>query len=130
MMYVANPDLGSAKLHDKSRRRFRMSFSAYVCLLETICDEEEVFKRWLPGRNYWGNKTSPIELLLLGALRYIERGLTFDDLEEYTAISEETHRQFLHSFIQYGSTRLFNAMVTMPTTVQEYQQSQRQNVIG
>ena len=52
--------------------------------------------------------------MILGALRYTGRGWTFNDLEEATAISEETHRQFYHAFIQVGSTILFKKYVIEP----------------
>jgi hypothetical protein len=68
--------------------------------------------------------------LLLVSLRYLGRGLTFDDLEEYTAIHEETHRQFFHKFIEFASTALFCEYVQMPTTVEEYKRSQLQYDIG
>ncbi len=48
-----------------------------------------------PHWNKW-NSTSPLELLLLGALSYIGHGWTFDDLEESTLISAEVHRNLLH----------------------------------
>jgi hypothetical protein len=41
-----------------------------------------------------GVASSPIEIMLLGALQYLGRGLTFDDIKEATCISEETHCQF------------------------------------
>ena len=41
----------------------------------------------------------PLELLVLGSLRYLGRGWTFDDLEEATGISEESHRVFFRRFI-------------------------------
>ena len=44
-------------------------------------------------------KRSPLGLLLLGSLRYIGRGWTFDDLEEATGINEETHRQFFTNLL-------------------------------
>ena len=50
--------------------------------------------------DFFRNKTSPIELLLLGTLRYLGRGWTFDDIEEATAISLEVHRVFsMHSSV-------------------------------
>ena len=59
----------------------------------------ESFRRWYPGTvNAGGNPASPIELLVLGTLRYLGRGFTFDDLEEVTLVSEEVHRIFfIHS---------------------------------
>jgi hypothetical protein len=45
--------------------------------------------------------SSLIELLVLGLLRYIGRGWTFDDIKEQTAISNEVHRLFFHTFIDF-----------------------------
>ena len=42
--------------------------------------------------------------------------MTFDDIEESTAISAETIRQFFHIFIKYGSTSLFKKYVIIPLT--------------
>jgi hypothetical protein len=54
--------------------------------------------------------------MILGALRYLGRGWTFDDCEESTAISEEVHRVFFHQFIKIGSTILFEKYVRTPQT--------------
>jgi hypothetical protein len=89
LMYIKNPALDSNKFKKKFRRRFRMSHDQFERLMGRV-RVDETFKRWHPSaRNAY--RTSPIELLVLGALRYLGRGLTFDDLEEYTAINEETH---------------------------------------
>jgi len=66
-----------------------------------------------------GRESSPLELLLLGPLHYLGQGWTFDDLKEATNINKETHRQFLHVFIEYGSTVLFAKHVPIPTTAKE-----------
>jgi hypothetical protein len=101
-------------------------------LVDRVKGEDIFFNRWMPpvGRNFYGNKTSPIELLVLGALRYLGRGLTFDDLEEYTAISEETHRQFFHKFIEFGSTILYDEFVRMPINAEDYRRSNIQYNVG
>ena len=130
MMYVKSPSLDSDKFNKKFRRRFRMSYHEFQILLEMV-KNDALFTRWHQHkRDAYGTRASPIELLLLGALRYLGRGLTFDDLEECTAIHEETHRQFLHRFIEYGSTVLYNEFVKMPSTAEEYQRSRRQYDIG
>jgi len=95
-----------------------MPYDEYRNLLRKICDRE-LFVRWM-GCDGSGVPASPIGLLLLGALRYLGRGLTFDDLEEYTAISEETHRQFFHKFIQFGAESLYPEYVQYPTTAEEF----------
>ena len=50
------------------------------------CRNHEIFVRWT-GPDACKRNASPIELLVLGALRYLGRGWTFDDLEESTAVS-------------------------------------------
>ena len=55
--------------------------------------------------------TSPIELLLLGSLRYMGRGWTFDDLEKESGINDDIHRQFFHQFIKYGKNILYSKYV-------------------
>jgi hypothetical protein len=64
-----------------------------------------------------GLAASPMELLLLGSLRYLGRGWSFDDLEESTSISQETHRCFFHIFIQFGRPILYPLYVIHPTNV-------------
>ena len=131
MMYVKSPALDNDKFNLKFRRRFRMSHQQFLILLEKVKTADTFFGRWKSNaKDAYGTRASPIELLLLSALRYLGRGLTFDDLEEYTAISEETHQQFLHKFIEYGSSVLFKEFVRMPTTAAEYKKSQRQYDIG
>lgn len=65
---------------------------------------------------------SPIELLLLGSLRYLGRGWTFDCLEEAICIGEETNRQFLHGFIFWGSTDFYSQQVKIPETADDLKQ--------
>ena len=67
---------------------------------------------------------------MLGALRYLGRGLTFDDLEEMTAIGEETHRRFFHQFIKYGAEVLYPFYVKTPVNAEEYAQHQNEFDMG
>ncbi len=66
-----------------------------------------------------GQKATPIELLVLGALRYLGRGWTFDDIEECTAVSQEVHRVFFGKFIEFSSTVLYNKYVVYPKNFEE-----------
>jgi hypothetical protein len=77
-------------------------------MVQKIKASSDIFGRWLKS------KSSPIELLILGSFRYLGRGLTFDDLQEYTGISEDVHRCFFHAFIKFGSTKLFKEYVIAP----------------
>ena len=112
--YIENPPLNSQRFCHKFRRRFRMEYKSFTTLLDMV-RSDIFFVKWTK-KDATGRDSSPIELLLLGALRYLGRGHTFDDMEENTAISEETHRKFLHQFIEYGSTILFGKYVSTPAT--------------
>ena len=74
-----------------------------------------LFNSWDSSRTGCvGVPSLPIELLLLGVLCYLGRGWCFDDLEEQTCISDKTHRTFLHVYLLFGSTTLFNKYVSLP----------------
>jgi hypothetical protein len=115
-VYVNNPPL-TLSFQKKFRRRFRLPYQQYLELLEDS-RRNNWFPQWT-GINAAGKPSSPLELLLLGALRYIGRGITFDDIEEDTGICQETHRLFFHAFIEIGSTALFVKYVTAPANGQE-----------
>ena len=114
--YLHDPALEDKNFHKKFRHRFRMKHSSF-CKLLGMVKEDECFKSWT--RKAGPTKPSPIGLLLLGTLRYLGRGWTFDDLEEQTSISAEVHRKFLHVFINWASTTLFHDMVTTPSLVED-----------
>jgi DDE superfamily endonuclease len=118
------------KFAKKFRRRFRMPHSEFKQLLFQL-NYDGQFARWKEGStDAVGRPATPLGLLLLGALRYLGRGLTFDDLEEYTAVAEETHRQFFHVFIEWGSTVLFKQHVKCPTNAEEYSLHQNEFTVG
>ena len=58
-------------------------------------------------------------MLVLGSLRYLGRGWTFDDIEENTAIGKEVHRTFFHRFVEFGSTVLYEKYALTPVFVNE-----------
>ena len=43
----------------------------------------------------------------MGALRYLGRGWTFDDIKEATGVTQEVNRQFFHVFVSYGIIVLY-----------------------
>lgn len=90
MMYVCNPLINQdVSMHAKFRKRFRIPYANYLELVE-LCTSDYRFQKWC-GFKKNNKRASPIELLVLGALRYLGRGFTFDDIEECTAISCEVH---------------------------------------
>ena len=122
MTYVLSPESMSEREFKKFRLRFRLPYCQYQQLLQRISNPQDPwsthFQRW-QNRNAAGREPSPLSLLLLGTLRYIGRGFTFDDLEESTSISADVHRVFFHCFISFGSTMLYDEYVLAPTTEEE-----------
>jgi hypothetical protein len=103
----------------KFRRRFRMPIDEWIIFVEKL-NSNPLFKPWKIGNtDVCGRQCSPIALLSLGALKYLGRKCTFDDLEESTFISERTHERFFEKFVEFGSTSLFHEYVIMPRTVEE-----------
>ena len=89
-LYVSCPHSGDERFEKMFRRRLRLPYQSF---LEFV--EDARANNWFPRSTRCdATKKDPLslELLILGAFRYIGRGFTFDDLEEATAISEETHR--------------------------------------
>eukprot|EP00804_Cyclotella_cryptica_P015709 CCRYP_019516-RA/>CCRYP_019516-RA protein AED:0.25 eAED:0.25 QI:0/0/0/1/1/1/2/0/275 len=115
--YVENPLLEDEKFLKKFRIRFRLPYNNFE-ELSVECKASNLFMRWM-SCDAVGQKATPIELLVLGALRYLGRGWTFDDIEECTAVSQEVHRVFFGKFIEFGSTVLYNKYVVYPKNFKE-----------
>ena len=145
-LYVLGPMPDDEDWSKKFRNRFRLPYHCYIELLNEASNEKW-FPRWAMMSER--KRSSPLELLVLGALRYLGRGWTFDDLEESTAISAEVHRAFFHEvrvgdlihvmlfisfpntnhisppislllqFVKVGSTVLYKKYVVAPTTAEE-----------
>ena len=97
MYYIKSPERGDNQFESKFRSRFRLPYDTFIELYE-IVKKDILFIRW----NRYNNGNNPrLGLLLLGVLRYLGRGWTFDDLEEATAISTHVHRDFIHQFLQF-----------------------------
>ena len=81
--------------YEKFRKRFRMPYAKFVELVEQMRSE-----KWFPKVelcNALGQPGVPLSLLVLGALRVLGRSWVFDDVEEATGVSTETHRKFFHN---------------------------------
>jgi hypothetical protein len=103
----------------KFRRRFRMPYDSWKSFVERL-NNDNLFSTWHRGnKDCCGRESSPIELLSLASLRYLGRKCTFDDLEEFTFISERTIERFFQQFIVFGGTRLYKEFVVAPSTPEE-----------
>ena len=118
-IYVEDPNLENLKFRSKFRRRFRCSYNSYTKHLADV-KESPLFQTWVDNEvSASGKVSSPIELLVLGALRYLGRGWCFDDLEEQTCIGEDTHRRFIHVYLLWGLTTLYEKYVSLPEDGEE-----------
>ena len=108
LLYIAHPPI-TERIFKLFRLRFRMPYQSFLDLAENIrCNEKN--SQWTRA-DAAGVSSHDIKLLLLGALRYIGRAWTLDDISEANGISIDTNRVFLMSFIQYGSTVLYQKWV-------------------
>ena len=85
----------NAKHFSLFRRRFRMPYQSYLNLVHEARDNN-----WFPQYekyNAIGQKGIPLDVLILGALRYLGRGSTFDDIFDATDVSEEVHRCYSYT---------------------------------
>ena len=108
MLYIAHPPI-TKHILKLFHSRFRMPYTSFLDLTEDI-RHHEYFSQWTRS-DAVGVLPHDIKLLLLGALRYIGRAWTFDDISEANGISVDTNRVFLMSFIKYGSTELYQKWV-------------------
>ena len=109
------PTLLTNRQRMKFRKRYRMPYDTWRDFVDEL-NKSEIMKTWHRG-NVDATKTkmcSPIELLSLGALKYLGRKCTFDDIEETTFISERTHERFFKKFIEFGSKTFYPKHVVMP----------------
>ena len=113
--YIKDPKIDDSTVMKVFRRRFRMPYQAWQDLVND-CRKSKLFERWNDKTDAIGLSCSSLELLVLGTLRYLGRGWTFDDIAEATGVSEEIHRQFFHVFVTYGSTEYYDKHVSMPAS--------------
>jgi hypothetical protein len=66
-----------------------------------------------------GRRVPPLPLKVLGYLRVVGRGHSFDDVEENTGISETAFRVFFHDFSERGARFLYPMFVSMPSSAAE-----------
>ena len=117
-LYVADSDRErSKKFYLLFRRRFRLPYQSYRDLVTEFRDND-----WLPRyerKNAIGQPGVPLDILILGALRYLGRGWTFDDINEATCVSEEVHRRFFKDFTIACTENLYPKWVKRPETPEE-----------
>lgn len=116
--YVSQVGWFKNKRHfDQFRRRFRMPYNEFKGLVKLARDQN-----WFPTyerMNACRQPGIPLDLFILGALRYLGRGWTFDDIAEATGVSEESHRIFFNLFVKACRKYLYPMWVKRPETDEE-----------
>jgi hypothetical protein len=103
-MYVVNFCLFEEDLSEVLkffRTRFCLPYSSFLELVADI-SANDIFDRWCDIKNK-NHRCSPIQLLVLGPLRYLGQGWTFEDIEESTAITLNVHRVFFITLSSMGA---------------------------
>ena len=59
-------------------------------------------------------------------LRYLGRSVTIDDLHEESCVGRETIRVFIHTFLVFGSTVLYDKHVSTPFTSDDLSECERE----
>ena len=110
-------DDDTSHLGKKFRRRFRVPY----CIFQDICTDIKLHGLHEEGKkDASGSEAVSIELLVLGSLRLVGSGCTFDAIEELTNVDEETHRVFFHeNFCAWGE-RAAERHIRMPSTDEEF----------
>ena len=108
LLYIAHPPMND-RILKLFRLRFRLPYQSFIDLSKLITEHAK-FSQWTRS-DAVGRSSHDIKLLLLGALRYMGRAWTLDDISEANGISVDTNRVFLLSFIEYGSTVLYQKWV-------------------
>mmetsp|Transcript_15157 Transcript_15157/g.21613 ORF Transcript_15157/g.21613 Transcript_15157/m.21613 type:complete len:311 (+) Transcript_15157:55-987(+) len=132
--YVSQPAIGGTNFSKKFRNKFRLPFDLFGELVEKVQHNEDSFPTRFranggPNRKHHPEVT-PIALLVLGALRVLGRGTIFDSLTETTYVGAETHREFVRSFIDWGSKFLYTQFVYYPRTQQHTQVNLNEMKLG
>ena len=116
-----DPKNQSAGYHDPSghratlfRNSFRMPFSVFEHLLNTM---EPFFPRTL---DCIGKESTPLGLLLLGALSFMGNQHSFLGLKAVTNVSAQTNRDFFRKFVRWGREHLYPKYVKQPETPEEF----------
>lgn len=95
------------------RKRFRLPFSDFYPIYETVRDEE-----WF-GFEKLSKRIPPLPLKIMGTFRLLGRNLVYDDVAEISKINSETMRVFYRGFTHQFSRRFYDEWMKQPTTSEE-----------
>ena len=107
------------------RRRFRMPFSLFKCLIAEMLQD-----KWFSGFGPQGegrvnaiklesNRGASLQVLVLSSLRVLGRGTGFDECYDGSGCKEECIRLFFHKFCPMLVAKLMSSVVRPPLTEEE-----------
>ena len=100
----------------KFRRRFRVPY----VIFEYIRDEiDELYYSDRKKTDVRGRALVDVQLLVLGALRYVATGCTFDALDELTCVAGETHRVFIRDIFSNWGKHAAKENIKLPHSEDE-----------
>lgn len=101
------------------RKRFRLPFSDFYSIYETVRDEE-----WF-GIEKDSKRIPPLPLKIMGTFRLLGRNLVYDDITEISRINAETMRCFFRGFTHAFSRRFYDEWMRQPQTTDELYGNER-----
>lgn len=110
-------DLNSSRDAKNFRLRFTLPYQVFGQLLVYA-------KAWFPQTpdDICGRETTPTFLKLLGTLRMLGKGCSWDLLYELSGVSTEVHRRWTHKFLEKFSKELHPVYVHGPGNAAELSQ--------
>jgi len=104
---------------DLVRRRFRLPFPQVLDIVRIVEEHRADYFEGFGMPDAAGRVRTDLTLLVLAALRVLGRNSTFDDVAEFTNISEDRLRVFHRKFIRFGREVLYPMFVKWPATMQD-----------
>lgn len=111
---IKNPFHRDGKLF---RTRFRVPYDVFMYIVN-LCKVEMKEDLNTESKDIFG-RYIPIELKVLGVLRVLARGCTFDCIAELTNSNKEAHRLFFHKFNKIFIKHFYETYINYPTTDEE-----------
>ena len=126
---------GGNSIHDEAsadgryfRRRFRMPFQLFQCLIAEMLSDNWFFGYGPNGEGRLGaikkesNRGASLQVMVLSVLRILGRGLGFDEVYDGSGCKEESIRVFFHKFCPMFVAKLMPSVLRPPLTVAEISQ--------
>ena len=119
ILYVESPAIDNVDFQKDFRLKFRLPYNVFQLLVTSLM-EHELFIQWRSNNSdCTGVKSTPLELLLLGALRMLGRASIIDCVASDIKVSFATMHAFFRKFCTYGGTVLFHLHVKHPTSKED-----------